>query len=62
MRQAQPDPEGREEDRDQRAVQLVGVLDDDKAIFGVLEGGDEEPADETENKNVPLHGGVGEGV
>jgi hypothetical protein len=34
------------------------VLDDDEAVFGVLEGGDEEAADETEDENVALHDGV----
>jgi hypothetical protein len=31
------------------------VLDDDEAIFGVLEDGDEETADETEDEDVALH-------
>jgi hypothetical protein len=34
------------------------VLDDDEAVFGVLEGGDEEAADETEDEDVALHDGV----
>jgi hypothetical protein len=34
------------------------VLDDDEAVFGVLEGGDEEAADETEDENVAPHDGV----
>jgi hypothetical protein len=34
------------------------VLDDDEAVFGVLEGGDEEAADETEDEDVALHGGI----
>jgi hypothetical protein len=34
------------------------VLDDDEAVFGVLEGGDEEAADETEDEDVALHNGV----
>jgi hypothetical protein len=34
------------------------VLDDDEAVFGVLEGGDEEAADETEDEGVALHDGV----
>ena len=46
---AEPDAEGRKEDGDERAVELDGVLDDDEAVFGVLEGGDEEAADETED-------------
>ena len=31
------------------------MLDDDKAIFGVLEGGDEEAADKTEDEDVAFH-------
>jgi hypothetical protein len=34
------------------------VLDDNEAVFGVLEDGDEEAADETEDEDVALHGGV----
>jgi hypothetical protein len=34
------------------------VLDDDEAVFGVLEGGDEEAADETEDEDVALHGAL----
>jgi hypothetical protein len=34
------------------------VLDHDEAVFGVLEGGDEEAADETEDDDVALHDGV----
>jgi hypothetical protein len=34
------------------------VLDDDEAVFGVLEGGREEAAYETEDEDVALHGGV----
>jgi len=45
--EAEPDAEGREEGGDERAVELNGVLDDDEAVFGVLEGSDEEGADET---------------
>ena len=54
--EAEPDAEAREEDGDQRAVQLDGVLDDDEAVFGVLQGGDEEAADQTEDEDVALHG------
>src|SRR6202012_3851382 len=56
--EAEPDAEGREEDSDERAVELDGVLDDDEAVFGVLEGGDEKAADEAEDENVTLHDGV----
>jgi hypothetical protein len=56
--QSEPDSEGREEDGNERAVELDGVLDDDEAVFGVLERGDEEAADETEDENVALHDGV----
>jgi hypothetical protein len=45
--EAEPDAEGREEDGDERAAGLDGVLDDDEAVFGVLEGDDEEAVDET---------------
>jgi hypothetical protein len=34
------------------------VLDDDEAVFGVLEGGDEEAADETEDEDMAPHDGV----
>ncbi len=54
--QPEPDAEGREEDGDERDVDLDGVLDDDEAVFGVLEDGDEETADEAENEDVALHG------
>ncbi len=53
--EAKPDAEGRKEDGDERAVKFDGVLDDDEAVFGVLEGGDEETADETEDEDVALH-------
>ena len=56
--EAEPDAEGREEDGDERGVELDGVLDDDEAVFGVLEDGDEEAADETEDENVAPHDGV----
>ena len=56
--EAEPDAECREEDCDERGVELDGVLDDDKAVLGVLEGGDEEAADETEDKDVAPHGWV----
>jgi hypothetical protein len=47
--QAKPDAEGGKEDGDEGAVELDRVLDDDEAVFGVLEGGDEETADKTED-------------
>ena len=56
--EAEPDAEGREEDGDESAVELDGVLDDDEAVLGVLEGGDEEAADETEDEDVALHDGA----
>jgi hypothetical protein len=56
--EAEPDAEGREEDGDERGVKLDGVLDDDEAVFGVLKGGDEQAADETEDEDVALHDGV----
>jgi len=34
------------------------VLDDYETVFGVLENGDEEAADETEDEGVALHGGL----
>jgi hypothetical protein len=34
------------------------VLDDDEAVFGVLQNGDEEAADETEDESVALHDGI----
>ena len=56
--EAEPDAEGCEEDGDERAVEFDRVLDDDEAVFGVLEAGDEEAADETEDEDVALHDGV----
>ena len=38
------------------AVELDRVLDDDEAAFGVLEGGDEEAADKTEDEDVTRSG------
>lgn len=34
------------------------MLNDDEAVFGVLENGDQEAAYETENEDVALHDGV----
>ncbi len=34
------------------------MLDDDEAVFGVLEGGDEEAADDAEDEDVAPHDGV----
>src|SRR5579863_9506630 len=56
--EAEPDAEGREKNGNERAVELDGVLDDDEAVFGVLESGDEDPADETENEDMAFHDGV----
>jgi len=56
--EAKPDAEGSEEDGDESAVELDGVLDDNVAVFGVLEGSDEETADETEDEDVALHDGL----
>jgi hypothetical protein len=56
--EAEPDAEARKEDGDQRAVELNRVLDDDEAVFGVLEDGDKQAADETEDEDVTLHDGV----
>jgi hypothetical protein len=56
--QPEPDAEGREKDGDERDVDLDGVLDDGEAVFGVLEDGDEQTADETEDEDVALHDGV----
>jgi hypothetical protein len=53
--QPEPDAKGREEDGDESDVDLDGVLDDDEAVFGVLEDGDEETAGETEYEDVALH-------
>src|SRR5208282_1120033 len=43
---------------DERAVELDGVLDDHEAVFGVLEGDDEEATDDTEDEDVALHDGL----
>jgi len=58
--EAEPNAEGREEDGDQRAIELDGVLDNDEAVFGVLKGGDEQATDETEDEGVALHVGCEE--
>jgi len=55
--EAEPDAEGREEDGDEGAVELDRVLDDDEAVFGVLESDDEQAADQTEDEGVALHDG-----
>ena len=55
---AEPDAEGCKENGDECAVELDRLLDDDKTVFGVLEGGDEEAADEAEDEGVALHDGV----
>ena len=56
--ESEPDAEGCEEDGDERAVELDGVLNDDEAVFGVLKDGNKEAADETEDEDVALHDGV----
>ena len=56
--EAEPYAEGGEEDGDEGAVKFDGVLDDDEAVLGVLEGGDEEAADETEDEDVAPHDGL----
>src|SRR4051794_7222664 len=53
--EAEPDAEGREDKRYERAVQLDGVLNDGETVFGVLEGGNEQAADQTEDEGVALH-------
>ena len=53
--QPEPDAKAREQNGDQRAIELEGVLDDDEAVFGVLKRGDEGAADETEDEDVALH-------
>ena len=55
--ETEPDAEGREENGDQRAVKLYGMFDDDKAVFGVLEGADEETTDDSEDEDVAPHDG-----
>ena len=56
--EAEPDAKGREEDGDERAVELDRVLNYDEAVFSVLQDGDEEAADQTEDEDVALHDGV----
>jgi hypothetical protein len=56
--EAEPDAEGGEEDGDEGAIDLDRVLDDDESVFGVLERGDEETADETEDEDVALQIGA----
>ena len=56
--EAEPDAEGRKEYGDERSVELDGVFDDDEAVFGVLQRGDKEAADKTEDEDVALHDGV----
>jgi len=55
--EAEPDTECSEEDSDEGAVELDRVLNDYEAVFSVLEGGDEEAADQTEDEDVALHDG-----
>ena len=55
---AEPDAEGRKEDGNKRAVKLDGMLDDEEAVFRVLQDGNEDAADETEDEGVALHDGV----
>jgi hypothetical protein len=56
--ETEPDAKGGEENGDERAVELDRVLDDDEAIFGVLEGGNDKAADKTEDENVAIHDGL----
>jgi len=56
--EAEPDAERREEDGDERAVEFDGVLNDDEAVFGELQGSDEESADQTVDEDVALHDGL----
>lgn len=53
--EAKPDAESRKEDGDERAVELDGVLDYDEAVFRVLERGDEQTANHTEDEDVAPH-------
>ena len=34
------------------------MLDNDETVFGVLEGGDQEAANDTEDEDVALHDGI----
>jgi len=52
---AKPAAEGGEEHSDQRSIELDRMLDDDEAVLGVLKRGDQQPANKTEDKDVPLH-------
>ena len=60
--QAEPDAKGGEEDGHEGAVKLDRVLDDNEAVFGVLQDGDEQAADKTEDEDMALHGELGRSV
>ncbi|MEO7962897.1 MAG: hypothetical protein ABIT38_03210 [Gemmatimonadaceae bacterium] len=56
-RQAESDPDTNrgEDDRNQRAVQLDRVFDDEVAVLDQLQKRDEEPADNTVKENRSSH-------
>ena len=53
--EADPDAEGGKENGNEGAVDLDRVLDDDEAVLGVLEDGNEEATGDTEDEDVALH-------
>jgi hypothetical protein len=55
---AKPDAECRKQHRNQSAVKLDGVLDDDEAVLGVLQRSDERPANKTKDEDMTLHDGL----
>ena len=50
--QAEPDAERGEDNGDQAAVDFEGVLDDEEAVLGEFEEGDEEAAEKAEEDDV----------
>ena len=53
---AEPDAEDDEDDGDDGSIDFEGVLDDEELVLGPAEDGDEDAADEAEDKDVALHG------
>jgi len=52
---AEPDAEGRKNDRDKRAIDLEGVLNHQKLILRPAKERDEDAPNEAENEDVALH-------
>src|SRR5205085_11849927 len=55
--EAEPDPEQRKQQRDDPAVDLERVLEDEKAVLDDLERGDQGTAENAVEDDRPLHAG-----